>query len=1033
MKKISNISKALLIGLLTFGLGACNFNGFGDSGSASYIQGPEGPQGPQGPQGEQGIPGKDGTSVLTGYGAPSSYIGRNGDSYIDLSNWDFYIKEGGVWVLVGNIKGQGAQNGETGPQGPQGEQGEQGETGPQGPQGDKGDQGDKGADGTSMLTGYGAPAPDLGQVGDSYINLNNWDLYVKDVDGWQLIGNIKSDANTGPQGPQGDKGDQGDQGEQGPQGDKGDTGEDGTSVLTGYGVPSEQDGKDGDSYIDLSTWDFYVKVDGIWVLKGNIKGEDGVSDEPEIHIVTFETNGGTEVNTQYVKHGEKIKKPHNPEKVGSDFVNWTYEDEVWSFTGYVVTEDMTLTAQWDEIEYTVTFYNDDGTVLDYQEGLHYGDHVAYGGETPIKQNVEERYSYEFLDWGKELIVTGDMEFYACYSQKYLPYTVIYLDYDGTELFRKYVAEKETGVYEGKIPTRESTDSLQYSFKEWEKISEEGEYITYKATYSEATLGLIINGNLVQGYNGNSSEVTIPSFWNGNYVDAVDSHCFAYNNTITKVTIQPGISRLEYRAFENCPNLVEIDNKSCITSIGDACFSDCFNLKTADVLQYIEVINSYVFYGCHSLEKITLAENVKQISYGAFDQCYSIEHITLSENIEYIDNYAFAACQNLTYVYIPSSVQNVASAAFENSLKANIFTDATEAKPNWEFLNNQNTGAIYFGSNNAEIKKEDIYEYAVVENGEAIAITGILDESNIIDIPERLAGMEVKYVSASAINKHISYQNTTLKEIDIPENVILGGKFPRFENFTFLEKVSIPLGVNKVDSYSFARCYALKEVAIKEATTIEYAAFESCGLLEKVTLNDELKEIGNSAFMNCQSLEIINIPESLNYIGYNAFTNCSSLKNITIPEGIERLESQTFSDCISLETVVLPDSLKEIGTSCFAWCRSLTSIDLKNVEIINEAAFETCMSLSRVVSNEKIHIIEYHAFYNTGITSIVLPLSAEFIGYEVLSNTNNEHINIFSYNYPWPENWDPNFCIGSYRIYWYAEWGFQGGYNPYPMV
>ena len=56
-------------------------------------------------QGEQGEPGKDGTSLLTGNGEPAANLGKNGDSYINLDTWDFYVKTNGTWIHVGNIKG----------------------------------------------------------------------------------------------------------------------------------------------------------------------------------------------------------------------------------------------------------------------------------------------------------------------------------------------------------------------------------------------------------------------------------------------------------------------------------------------------------------------------------------------------------------------------------------------------------------------------------------------------------------------------------------------------------------------------------------------------------------------------------------------------------------------------------------------------------------------------------------------------------------------------------------------------------------
>lgn len=75
---------------------------------------------------------------------------------------------------------------QTGPQGPQGE------AGPQGPQGEPGTPGKNGA---SFLTGKGEPSPDLGNIGDSYLDFSSdeWGLYVKGENGWRLMGYIEAD------------------------------------------------------------------------------------------------------------------------------------------------------------------------------------------------------------------------------------------------------------------------------------------------------------------------------------------------------------------------------------------------------------------------------------------------------------------------------------------------------------------------------------------------------------------------------------------------------------------------------------------------------------------------------------------------------------------------------------------------------------------------------------------------------------------------------------------------------------------------
>lgn len=54
-------------------------------------------------------------------------------------------------------------------------------------------------------------------------------------------------------------------------------GADGKSFLQGSGAPSNGDGNNGDTYLDIATYDIYVKTAGTWGLTGNIKGASGMS------------------------------------------------------------------------------------------------------------------------------------------------------------------------------------------------------------------------------------------------------------------------------------------------------------------------------------------------------------------------------------------------------------------------------------------------------------------------------------------------------------------------------------------------------------------------------------------------------------------------------------------------------------------------------------------------------------------------------------------------------------------------------------
>ena len=64
------------------------------------------------------------------------------------------------------------------------------------------------------------------------------------------------------------------------------------------------------------------------------------------HTVTFDTLGGSTISPAIVIHGEKVNKPVDPTKSGCSFNGWLYQGEPWVFFGYVITEDITLTADW---------------------------------------------------------------------------------------------------------------------------------------------------------------------------------------------------------------------------------------------------------------------------------------------------------------------------------------------------------------------------------------------------------------------------------------------------------------------------------------------------------------------------------------------------------------------------------------------------------------------------------------------------------------------------------------------------------------
>lgn len=116
--------------------------------------------------------------------------------------------------------------------------------------------------------------------------------------------------------------------------------------------------------------------------------------KPITYSVTFETNGGSLVETQIVKKDDTVQKPLNPVKEGYVFNEWTYLGKTYDFNLNVVS-DLKLVAKWtkldDNIEtYNIEFDTDGGSLVSKQIVIK-GNKV----EKPINPTKE---GYNFVGW-----------------------------------------------------------------------------------------------------------------------------------------------------------------------------------------------------------------------------------------------------------------------------------------------------------------------------------------------------------------------------------------------------------------------------------------------------------------------------------------------------------------------------------------------------------------------------------------------------------------------------------------------------------
>lgn len=126
----------------------------------------------------------------------------------------------------------------------------------------------------------------------------------------------------------------------------------------------------------------------------------------------------------------------------------------------------------------------------------------------------------------------------------------------------------------------------------------------------------------------------------------------------------------------------------------------------------------------------------------------------------------------------------------------------------------------------------------------------------------------------------------------------------------------------------------KSIVLPPVDIIKDAAFSNNKFIEEITIGHTVKSIGKSCFRGCKNLKKVTFIDSrITVLDYKVFYKCEKLSEINLPDTVERIEVGAFGDCIELK-----------------------HIDLNNTEYIQE-----------------------YAFIDSGLCSITLPKTVEYLG------------------------------------------------------
>ena len=789
------------------------------------------------------------------------------------------IGSDGYWYINGT-KTDYKANGEQGEQGEKGDKGDKGDSGEQGEKGDKGDTGEKGEKGDSGENGSdgkdGVNGSD-GKDGKDGVDGKTPEIKIGENGNWFIDG---VDTNVKAQGEKGEKGDAG---------ENGSDGKDGVNGSDGKGGKDGQNGQDGKSAYEIYKEKYgYDGTEEEW-LDDLVNGRLALKEK---HIVTFDSDGGSEVESQEVTDGKKADEPDEPTKTGYTFGGWFVKTTEWNFLAYTVTENVTLKAKWIANEYTLKFNSNGGNEIADMTVTYDGDYIL---PEPTKEN------YVFLGWKEGETV---------YEQ-----SGKWQKASGATLTAEWVIAKSTIKFEtnggsvvapmtinyGEDYTLPTSTREDYALAGWflgDKKFESGTPLTGDITLSARWQGVTDafeyteeNGEItLTKFKGGVSDVIIPANINGVAVTKLADGIFRSNTKITSVTFDGTFENYDAKLFQGCTSLRSLVISGLYDKQLYYLFGDSINEIPESFVEITFAENSNYVDGTMFKNEVAnhtvtyvIPDGTTEIRGKQFEYYRYMQAVYIPDSVKSIGQGAFYDCSRLTSVTIPDSVTEVGNDAFS---QCRNLTDVITGK-----------GIITIG--------DSAFNYCT-------ELTNIIIPSSVASIGRN---------SFDGCNKLIN----TVKGIYYVDKWAVG-----VAN-NAIKTVEIMKGSSGIANSSFGGCINLTSITIPDSVVnLGDYAFRDCSSLESITIPNSVASIGKGTFYNCGKLATINIPDSVISLGESSFYNCISLKNITIPNSVISIGESAFRFCEKMENITIPSSVVLIEKEAFYGCKNLVSAEFKDV-------------------------------------------------------------------------------------------------------
>lgn len=554
------------------------------------------------------------------------------------------------------------------------------------------------------------------------------------------------------------------------------------------------------------------------------------------YTVTFDSQGGNEIQSQSIKSGEKVTEPEPPIKEGYVFSGWYVGDEQWSFVGYVITEDTILTARWKQVQQTDNDNeNSPHWVSFVADGIHISDIFTKDNKNVIVPDVPVKQCY-VGEWEQFILGNEDITINAVYTVAHI--SLVHVESSiASQTDCNQIGNIEYWFCSG--CNKYFSDDLGYNeiLDKSSVIIEAGcNFKNGHCTKCNSSEGLVYilsadkTHYKVSKGTCSTKDVVIAGFYNGLPITTIPRSSFYDSDEIVSITLPNTVTTIEDYAFNHCDGLVEVAMSNKITHIGENAFQHCTSLTNISIPDSVTELGKAAFYQCYKLSCVSIGNNVKTIKENTFSHCTELESITIGNQIVSIGKSAFYMCSNLIEIYFPNSLLSIEQSAF--------------------------------------------YECKALKT---IAL-----------------GNSINTIGASAF----AYCSN-LKDFSLPNTINSIGE-QAFRGCKTLTNIILPDNITIIPDELFAGCDNLIEVKPpSNVTSIGEYAFYSCEKLSKIDLSNKVNHIGAYAFSFCFALTSINIPNSVLTIDDCAFYYCKSMVDITIPSSVVNMGAKVFEGCKTL--------------------------------------------------------------------------------------------------------------------------------------